>query len=171
MACFSAHPLINALREEVSVPVIGIMEAALYAARMVGGRFGIIATGPRSKIMGEDAIQSYGLRKYSVGSEHTGLGVLELETKPRDEVLERVGETARRLVEKGADTVLLGCAGMTDMMRKCEEAVGENVKVLDGVVLGVQFLVGLVRDDLGSAKRGLYSSSEEARRKRGQEWL
>ena len=43
------------------------------------------------------------------------------------------------------------------------------MKVLDGVVLRVQFLVGRVRDDLGSAKRGLYSSSEEARKKRGQE--
>ncbi|EHK99200.1 hypothetical protein M7I_4882 [Glarea lozoyensis 74030] len=28
VACFSAHPLINALREEVRGPVIGIMEAA-----------------------------------------------------------------------------------------------------------------------------------------------
>lgn len=49
VACFSAHPLINALREEVEGPVIGIMEASLYAARMLGGRFGVVATGGRSK--------------------------------------------------------------------------------------------------------------------------
>lgn len=29
VACFSAHPLINALREELEGPVIGIMEASL----------------------------------------------------------------------------------------------------------------------------------------------
>jgi Asp/Glu/hydantoin racemase len=44
VACFSAHPLINALREELSGPVIGIMEASLYSARMLGGRLGIVAT-------------------------------------------------------------------------------------------------------------------------------
>ena len=106
------------------MPVIGIIEAALYAARMLGGSCGVIATGPRSKIMGEDALQSYGLRKDNVGSESTRLGVLELKTKPKDEVLEKLGETARRLVEKGAEALVLRCAGMTDMLRKCEEAVG-----------------------------------------------
>lgn len=78
VACFSAHPLINALREELAGPVIGIMEGALYAARMLGGRLGIVTTGARSKIMHEDAIRYYGLEGYSVGCESTNLGVLEL---------------------------------------------------------------------------------------------
>jgi Asp/Glu/hydantoin racemase len=77
VACFSAHPLINALREELSGPVIGIMEASLYAARMLGGRLGVVATGGRSKIMHEDAIRYYGLEGFSVGCETTNLGVLE----------------------------------------------------------------------------------------------
>lgn len=146
------------------------MESALYTARILGGRMGIVATGPRSKITGEDAIQSYGLDKFSVGSESTGLGVLELETKPRAEVLERVGEAAKRLVDKGADTILLGCAGMTDMKMRCEEVVGVGIGVLDGVVLGVQFLIGLVRADLSTAKSGMYMSAELARVSRGQHW-
>jgi Asp/Glu/hydantoin racemase len=59
-----------------------------------------------------------GLSHFYAGSEATGLGVLELETKPREEVLGRMGDASRRLVgEKGADCVLLGCAGMTDMVR------------------------------------------------------
>ena len=90
VACFSAHPLINALREEVKGPVIGIMEASLYAARMLGGRLGIINTGARSQLMAEDAIRSYGLEEYSVGVESTGYGVLELETRPKEEVCKSV---------------------------------------------------------------------------------
>ena len=77
VACFSAHPLINALREELSGPVIGIMEASLYAARMLGGRLSVVATGGRSKIMHEDAIRYYGLEGFSAGVETTNLGVLE----------------------------------------------------------------------------------------------
>ncbi|TVY54575.1 Uncharacterized protein LCER1_G005427 [Lachnellula cervina] len=175
VACFSAHPLINALREELSGPVIGIMEASLYAARMLGGRLGVVATGGRSRIMHEDAIRYYGLEGFSVGCEATNLGVLELERLPRDKVLGLVGEAAKRLVhEKGADCIALGCAGMTDMKVKCEEAVGAKdaiAQVIDGVGVGVQLLIGLVREGHVTAKGGIYRSAQEGRKARGQDWL
>ncbi|CAG8979969.1 hypothetical protein HYALB_00010738 [Hymenoscyphus albidus] len=174
VACFSAHPLINALREELTGPVIGIMEASLYTARMLGGRLGVVATGGRSKIMHEDAIRQYGFASYSVGCETTNLGVLELESLPRDQVLGLMGEAAKRLVdEKGADCIALGCAGMTEMKIKCEEAVGGESKaqVIDGVGIGVQILIGLVREGCVTAKGGIYRSSRVGREARGQEWL
>jgi len=175
VACFSAHPLINALREELDGPVIGIMEAALYSARMLGGRLGIVATGRRSKIMHEDAIRYYGLEGFSVGCETTNLAVLELETAPKDKVLGLVGEAARRLVQElGADCIALGCAGMTEMKLKCEEAVGAKdatAQVIDGVGVGVQILIGLVREGHVTAKGGIFSSSSAGRKSRGQEWL
>lgn len=175
VACFSAHPLINALREEVSGPVIGIMEAAFYSARMLGGRLGVVSTGGRSKYMHEDAIRYYGLDAFSVGAESTGLGVLELETLPKDKVLGLVGEAAKRLVyEKGADCITLGCAGMTEMKLRCEESVGTKdayAQVIDGVGVGVQILIGLVREGHVTAKGGIYRSAAEGRRARGQDWM
>jgi Asp/Glu/hydantoin racemase len=156
VACFSAHPLIPALCELFSCLVIGIMEASLYASRMLGGQFSIVSTSYRSKLMQQDAVAGYGLSHFYVGSEATRLGVLELETKPRSEVLVRMGYASKTLVEeKGAECVLLGCAGMTDMVRACEKAVtaemnggGEaerRVNIIDGVEVGVHFLVALVR--------------------------
>ena len=175
VACFSAHPLINALREELSGPVIGIMEAALYSARMLGGRLGIVATGGRSKIMHEDAIRYYGLDGFSAGVETTNLGVLELETLPRDKVLGLVSEAARRLVQdKSADCIALGCAGMTEMKIRCEEAVGSKdatAQVIDGVGVGVQILIGLVREGHVTAKGGVFRSAQDGRKARGQDWL
>lgn len=175
VACFSAHPLINALREELSVPVIGIMEASLYAARMLGGRLGVVATGARSKTMHEDAIRYYGLEGYSVGCETTGLGVLELEQLPREKVLGLVGDAARRLVEeKGADCITLGCAGMTEMRMKCEQVVRSDeglAQVIDGVGVGVQFLISLVREGHRTAKGGIFRSSKLGREARGQDWI
>jgi len=151
------------------------MEASLYAARMLGGRLGVVATGARSKIMHEDAIRMYGFEGYSAGVETTGLGVLELESKPRGEVLGLVGDAARRLVEeKGADCVGLGCAGMTEMRERCEKIVGSEegkAMVIDGVVIGVQFLIALVREGYKTPKGGVFRSAAEGRKARGQEWL
>ncbi|KAI9881317.1 MAG: hypothetical protein M1823_006668, partial [Watsoniomyces obsoletus] len=100
VACYSKHPLIDALREGYDVPVIGIMEASLYTARMLGGRFGIVATGSRSKILQDDYIAAYGMSHFYVGSEATHLGVLELETRSKEEVGKRVQHASRVLVSK-----------------------------------------------------------------------
>ena len=163
------------LREELEGPVIGIMEASLYAARMLGGRVGIVATSRRSKTMHEDAVRKYGLKGYFAGCESTGLAVLELETKPKEEVWRLMEAAATALVRgKGADCIALGCAGMTEMREKVEEVVMAkegSVRVLDGVKLGVQFLSGLIREGLGTAKGGLYGSSGQGRKARGQDWL
>lgn len=86
-----------------------------------------------------------------------------------------MGEAARRLVEeKGADCIALGCAGMTEMKIKCEEVVdakNATAQVIDGVAVGVQLLIGLVREGHVTAKGGIYRSSAAGRASRGQEWL
>ena len=125
--------------------------------------------------MHEDAIRYYGLDGFSVGCETTGLGVLELETFPRDKVLGLVSEAARRLVqEKGADCIALGCAGMTEMKIRCEETVGAKdatAQVIDGVGVGVQLLIGLVREGHVTAKGGVFRRAQDGRKARGQDWI
>lgn len=171
VACFSAHPLIPMLREEYPQPTIGIMEAALYASRMCGDKLSVITTGQRSRFLHADAINTtYGLGHFSVGCEASDVAVLELESKPKEEVYAGLVRAAKKLVDRGADCICLGCAGMTEMQEVCQEAVGmeeREVMVVDGVAMGVQFLIGLVREGLGTAKRGSYRSSAVAREKRG----
>jgi Asp/Glu/hydantoin racemase len=176
VACFSKHPLIDALRESYDVPVIGIMEASLYVARMLGGRFGIVATAARSKILQEDQVAAYGLSHFYVGSESTHLGVLELESRPREEVAKRMGHAARSLVMKGADTLLLGCAGMTDLVRAAKDAVRDEdgrrtVNVIDSVEAGVMMMASLIGMGIPTSKKGMFKGEKEARRTRGQNWL
>ena len=168
VACYSDHPLIRMLREEFEQPVIGIMEASLFVARTLGGRIGLVATGPRSKLMGEDAIAAYGMQPFCAGVEHCGLGVLDLEHKPEDEVMAIMCATAKRLVDHGADVLTLGCAGMTRLTSVVKEAVGPGVRVIDGVLAGVHHLIGIVRVGGLTAKKGLYSSSAAGRKARGQ---
>lgn len=176
IACFSAHPLIPALREEVShtQPVVGIMEAALYASRMCGTALSVLTTSRRSAAMHDQAIRTtYGLGEFSVGCLAAELGVLELESRDQEEVKRVMREKVKVLVkQRRADCVCLGCAGMTEEMGEaCREVVGDGTAmVVDGVGVGVQFLVGLVREGLGTAKGGVYASAKVGREGRGQEW-
>ena len=139
---------------------------------MLGSRFGVVATAQRSKLSLEHSIHDYGLSAFSAGIVSTGLSVLDLENKPQAEVLDLVGDAARRLVdERHADCIALGCAGMVEMVGRCEEVVGGRARVVDGVRVGVQFLVGLCMEGLRTAKGGVYRSAAETRAGRGQDYL
>ncbi|CAI6335665.1 unnamed protein product [Periconia digitata] len=170
VACYSEHALVKMLREELAQPIIGIMEASLFAARTLGSRFGIVATSRRSSYTMKDAVKSYGLDSFCAGVLDCNLGVLELESKPEEEVLAIMCEVGKTLVKQGADVLALGCAGMTNMKTAVENAVGEDVQVIDGVVAGVHHLAGLCRMGTKTAKRGAYMSSAEQRVARGQDW-
>lgn len=172
VACYSDHALIRMLREELPrQPVIGIMEASLFAARTLGGRFGLIVTSDRSKVMHEDSIRHYGFDGFCAGVASCNLGVLDLHEKSQDEVMKIMCDVGKRLVAQGADVLTLGCAGMTPLKAAVEEAVGDDVQVIDGVLAGVQHLSGIVRMGGRTAKRGVYRSSAAGRKARGQDWI
>lgn len=173
VACYSNHHLIRMLKEEFDVPVIGIMEASLFAAKTLGSRIGIVATAGRSAIAHWDSVRRYGFADSCAGIRACELGVLDLERLPREQVLTRMADVAKQLVEvDGADVLALGCAGMTEMKEAVEEAVGAmGVQVVDGVVAGVHHLIGIVRMGGKTAKTGVHRSSAVAREKRGQEYV
>lgn len=171
VACYSDHALIRMLREEFDQPTIGIMEASLFAARTLGNRFGLIATSRRSRVMHEDAIRHYGFSGFCAGVRDCNLGVLDLERKPERDVQDIMCGVAKELVAMGADSLTLGCAGMTRLKAAVENAVGDDIQVIDGVLAGVQHLIGQVRMGGKTAKSGMYRSSAVGRKARGQTYL
>jgi Asp/Glu/hydantoin racemase len=172
VACHSDHALTNMLREELTQPVIGIMEASLLTARSLGGKFGIVATGKRSETTLASAVRKLGFEQFCAGVEACDLGVLDLEQKPEKEVLDVMCRVANSLVDdRGADVITLGCAGMSRLKAAVEETVGPDVQVIDGVLAGIQVLAGMVRMGGRTAKAGVYRSAKEARDRRGQKYL
>ncbi|PYH94567.1 hypothetical protein BO71DRAFT_325208, partial [Aspergillus ellipticus CBS 707.79] len=157
VACFSAHPLIGMLREEYPQPTIGIMEAALHASRMCGDQLGIVTTSERSSMRHARSTVELGFGDHFVGCETGHVSVLELESSPKDVVYASLAMAAKRLVDRGADCICLGCAGMTQLYESCRHAVkmdDNHVMVVDGVAVGVHFLIALVRAELRTAKAG-----------------
>lgn len=149
------------------------MEAAVYAARILGGRFGILTTSCRSEVRHADAVRNLGLSPFCAGLLSTGLTVPELESHPREQVLVMMNKAAEKLVtEKGADSLILGCCGMSDMQKSVEETMKKyKIPVIDGVVAGINHLSGLVRAGYSTSKKGMFASSKASRMARGQDQI
>ncbi|KAG8983081.1 hypothetical protein FRB93_007672 [Tulasnella sp. JGI-2019a] len=160
IACYSDHPLVHSLKSiHPSFPIIGIFEASIAHALLLGQAFGIVTTGAAwesalstgvAKFLGFDS-KSLGIpdmrqwrTKRFVGVESTGLGVNELHEADQEEVASRIGAAAKSLVTKGADVICLGCAGMSGTGRIVASATEGRVTVVDGVQAGVDLLAGLV---------------------------
>jgi len=76
--------------------------------------------------------------------------VVQLQSGDRSGVDKRIKSAAAKVCARGADVIVLGCAGMTGMEDLVKagvaEAGGRPVKVIDGAKAGVQVLAGLTRN-------------------------
>lgn len=157
VACFSAHPLVPALRELTSSPVVGILEAPLLYASTLGMKAGILTTSPRWEPLLTHDVASLRLSALNTaGVISSGLSVLELESLPKATVMERLQEGARTLRERGADVIILGCAGMVGLAQVIAKE-GKGVTVLDPVQCAVEMCQSLVRMGATTSKVGVYA--------------
>ena len=85
-ACYSDHPVIYAAREVTEKPVVGIAEASMHMACMLGHRFSVVTTNDEWEPLLWDAVRHYGLESRCASIRTTGLPVLALEGKSDDEV-------------------------------------------------------------------------------------
>lgn len=186
VASFTQHPLINALRESYDVPVIGVMEGSLYVSRMLGARFGVIATTNRHKIQLDDAVHMSGLEHYFAGCESVHMSPMEILASSSanntgalpEEVSKRIAHAARQLVARGADTLIMGSESMSsiEVIRAAKDAIREEdgrrtINVVDCVEAGVMCLNALVGMGVPTSKKGVYRGERDGRRARGQNWL
>ncbi|MDO5101879.1 MAG: aspartate/glutamate racemase family protein [Lautropia sp.] len=151
IACFG-DPGLKAARELARGPVLGIAEAAMHAASMLGGRFSVVTTLARTIGQAEHLAEIYGMQRFCANVRACELPVLDLD-KPGGDTLERVlAECQRALDEDGCDTIVLGCAGMTDLCHELSSQLG--VPVIDGVAAAVTMLEALITMRLATSKRG-----------------
>lgn len=179
VACYSQHPLVPLLRDHLrpsaakvdsagatgsvrhfantqAVQVLGILEASVALALMVSpGPFGIVTTGAYWETVLAEAVAHFlgsaqDVRRFS-GVVASGVGVLDLHDRESNEQLQRA---VSALLDRGASTLVLGCAGMSQLGQLVEEmavlecgrrSVSGTVIVIDAVRAGVELLAGAVR--------------------------
>jgi len=156
IACYSDHPAVYALREITDKPVLGIAEASMYVACMLGYKFSVVTTNREWEPLLWDAVRHYGLADRCASVRSTGMPVLALESASTTETSQKILEAARKATqEDGAEVICLGCAGMSGLDKQLEQELG--IPIIDGVVSALKLLEGLVGYGLRTSKRLAYS--------------
>jgi Asp/Glu/hydantoin racemase len=133
IACFS-DPGVEAARAISDRPVIGIAEAAYYAALQQAPRFGIVSLGPSSIARHAARIDALGLTARLAGDRSVEMTVAEAnDPEGARGRVEKVAEVLRD--EDGAGVVILGCAGMGGHRPALQDSLG--ITVIDPVQAGV----------------------------------
>ena len=137
IACH-CDPNLDVIREITDKPVVGIGEASMRMASMLGHRFAIIQTTEESIPLKEALVRKYQL-----------WGALASVRAPRDNSSgcrdeEKYTAAARAAIaEDRADVIVLGCAGLTGLDKRMQKKL--NVPVLDGVVCGLILAAALMK--------------------------
>ncbi len=153
LACFG-DPGLDAARELASGPVVGIAEAAMHAAVLVGRGFSVVTTLNRTRGRAWDLASRYVAAGACRGVHACDIPVLELESDPA--VLKRVVALSRTALERDdSDVIVLGCAGMADLCAAVSAELG--VPVIDGVAAATVMVESLVRLGLSTSPRGDYA--------------
>jgi allantoin racemase len=154
VACFD-DPGIGACREIASGPVVGICEAAMYAAAMIANGFSVVTTLPRSIPVIEELAHRYGMERRLRKVRAAAIPVLALEEEGAEAAAKVQTEVERAIAEDRAEAVILGCAGMADLAAWLSQRTG--VPVIDGVGAAVKLVEALVGLGLRTSKVGGYA--------------
>jgi len=152
IACFG-DPALLAARELARGPVVGIAEAAMHVASLLGRRFSVVTTLGRTKGQAWHLAELYGMQRFCANVRACELPVLALEDTATS-ALARITEECRQAVaQDGCDTIVLGCAGMAQWCAPISAALG-GVPVIDGVTAAMELVQSLVALRLHTSKHG-----------------
>ncbi len=130
-------------------------KAAYHAASMIATRFSVVTTLSRSVPGIEHNLNKYGLVQKCGRVRATNIPVLQLEES--DPVtLDLIRREIRAAIEQDqAEAIVLGCAGMVDLVAGLSAEFG--LPVIDVVTAGVSFAEALVAAGFKTSKIGAYA--------------
>jgi allantoin racemase len=152
IACFG-DPGLAAARELAAGPVVGIAEAAMHLATFIGRSFSVVTTLSRMVGHTSDLVRAYGFGSACAGVHACDIPVLDLDSPLARASITKTCVAARDA--DGCDAIVLGCAGMTDLMAALSNELG--IPVIDGVAAAVKTVEALVALGLRTSKRDEYA--------------
>lgn len=144
IACH-CDPNLDTLKEITDAPVVGIGEASMKIASMLGHNFSVISATDHSVPQKEELV-----RKYHLQNVLASIRVAKSDTSD-----EYVKIAQHAVIKDNAEVIVLGCAGMTGLDKTLQKELG--VPVLDGVVCGLIIASGLALYNVSTSKRKRYN--------------
>lgn len=153
IACFGDTGLAGA-RDVATGPVVGMTEAALLTATVLAHRFAVVTMPRRTIEQSDRVIRSLGLAHRCA-------------VRAVDEPVDRVvggslhlldvfiAEARAAMAQDGAEAIVLGCAGLTDLVGPLRQRLG--VPVIEGVSAAVTIAEGLLAQRLATSRVGTWA--------------
>ena len=136
-----ADPGLGAARESFDIPVVGLAEAGMLTACMLGAKFAVVTFSPSLEGWYRECIAWHGLEGRCAGVFAAGGGFASIETVAGEKEEALVG-LAAEAVGAGADVVVLAGAPLSGLALRVRGRVA--VPVVDCVVAAVKQAEALV---------------------------
>ncbi|MGO1296851.1 MAG: aspartate/glutamate racemase family protein, partial [Vibrio sp.] len=142
IACFG-DPGLDAAREIANAPVIGIAEAAFHTASLLCRRFSVVTTLSSTVPTAHHLLERYGFRQLCANVRASEIAVLDLEHSADAVYQQLLDECWQAIRIDRAEAIVLGCAGMADMVKRLSETL--PIPIIDGVTAAITLAENLVR--------------------------
>lgn len=152
-------PGLAGAREMLPIPVVGLTEAALMSAAMLGGRFSIIAISRRIRAWYQETVDSHGLgaRLASIRCLDEALAdIASVQTDKSEQLLTLCAAAVR---DDGADVLIIAGAPLAGLARSIAGRI--PVPVVDGVSSAVRHAETLAALAPRAAVAGSYAPPPE----------
>jgi len=153
IACFGDTGL-DAAREVATGPVVGMTEAALYAAALIAPVFSIVTLPPRTRVFAERVLWHAGLERRCPKVRAIDVAVLDCDDEASVVMEPFIAEARRAILEDHAEAIILGCAGLQPLVEPLSLTLG--VPVIEGVAAAVKLVEALLAMRLATSKRGAW---------------
>lgn len=148
-------PGVPGLREALDIPVVGITEAALMSACLLGKRFSIIAISKRIVAWYRECVEYNGLLGRLASIRSLGQPLADIGSVQTDYARQLLDLCIAAVEEDGADVIVLAGAPLAGLARTMRGEL--PVPVVEGVSSAVRHAETLVRLDPGVARAGSFA--------------
>ena len=148
-------PGVPGLREALDIPVVGITEAALMSACLLGQRFSIVAISRRIVAWYRECVEYNGLLGRLASIRSLGQPLRDIGSVQTDHTRQLRDLCTAAVEEDGADVIILAGAPLAGLARTVKGEL--PVPVVDGVSSAVRHAETLIRLDPGVARAGSFA--------------
>ncbi|MBM9504025.1 aspartate/glutamate racemase family protein [Actinacidiphila acididurans] len=156
IACFGDTG-VQAARELARGPVVGMTEAALFTAALVAARFTIVTLPRRTREMSDRVLRDTGL-SHRCTVRAIDVPVADIAEGALHELDAVAAEASLAIAQDAAEALVLGCAGLADLVGPLRERLG--VPVIEGVAAAVAMVDGLLAQGVTTSRAGTYAAPD-----------
>jgi len=154
LACFCEIG-VEAAREISSIPVLGLEEATLSIALLLGEKFGVMTEKRPRVAMKKRHVRRYGLLERMASIRPLELSVAELAADPERTKAAGMALARCMVEEDGAEVIIMGCAAMAGYSDALEREL--KVPVLDPLIVTLKVAEALVDMGVVHSQVGLFA--------------